>query len=123
MKKDVCCVFDLSMAKAIYVGHILGRKSPSNMQRYIGLIEASLEAFPQLLMSTFYVLTLAAHKNTGLSFSPIITISLVSSLYSLTSRVSSDDTSIFNPEWRHLEFNDIFLISNVVSSIKAFKHC
>ena len=95
------------MAKTIYVGHILRRKSASNMQRYIGLLEASLESFPQLLMSTFYVVTLAAYDNTGESFSPIITISLLSSLYSLTSRVSNDDKSVFNTKWKNLEYNDI----------------
>ena len=54
------------MAKAIYVGYLLTRESPTNIQRYVGLLEATLEAFPQLLISTFFITTVVAYNDNNL---------------------------------------------------------
>ena len=96
-------LLDLVMAKAIYVGYLLKRESPTNIQRYVGLLEATLEAFPQLLISTFFITTVVAHNDTNITLNPLIPISLLFSLYSLTSRVATDDKAIYNTDWKHLE--------------------
>ena len=96
-------LLDLIMVKAIYVGYLLKRESPTNIQRYIGLLEATLEAFPQLLISTFFITTVVAYNDNNIELNPFIPISLLFSLYSLTSRVTSDDKSIYNADWKNLE--------------------
>ena len=103
-----CCDFilgilDLTMFKAIYVGYILDRKSPTNIQRYIGLLEATLESFPQLILSTLYVTTTVAYETESISV--LIIISLLSSLYALTARVASDDKHIYNTNWKGIRCN------------------
>ena len=107
-------LLDLAMAKAIYVGYLLKRESPTNIQRYIGLLEATLEAFPQLLISTFYITTVVAHNDTNIKLNPLIPTSLVFSLYSLTARVASDDKTIYTTDWQNLEFK---------TSCKKLKKC
>ena len=92
------------MIKAIYIGYILKRDSPTNIQRYIGLLEATLESFPQLLISTLFITTSIAYPDIA-EFNPLIVISLLFSLYSLTSRVTSDDKEIYNSNWKELEFD------------------
>ena len=53
---------------------------------------------PQLLLSAVFI------AKTG-QFDAIIVISLISSLWSLTARVSSDDKLILDQEWRSIEFS------------------
>ena len=101
-------LLDLVMVKAIYVGYLLKRESPTNIQRYIGLLEATLEAFPQLLISTFFITTVVAYNDNDIQLNPFIPISLLFSLYSLTSRVTSDDKSIYNADWKNLECKPSF---------------
>eukprot|EP01083_Nonionella_stella_P316543 1148340_1 len=60
-------------------------------------MEATFEAMPQLLMSTGFIVKTQA-------FDTLIVISLVSSLWSLTARVSADDKLWIGNEWRSLDF-------------------
>ena len=53
---------------------------------------------PQLLLSAVFI------TKTG-QFDPIVMVSLMSSLWSLTSRVSSDDKALFKETWRSLDFS------------------
>ena len=53
---------------------------------------------PQLLLSAVFI------TKTG-QFQPIIVISFISSLWSLTSRVSSDDKPLFDDDWKSLDFS------------------
>ena len=103
--------FDLLMIRSIYVGYLLKRESPTNIQRYICLLEATLESFPQLLISTFFITTVVAYNDNSFQINPFIPISLIFSLYSLTARVASDDKSIFDAEWKALELKPKRLIT------------
>ncbi len=59
--------------------------------------EATFESSPQIVISTVFIM-----KSTGSS--PIIVVSLCFSLWSLISRVVSDDKKQFKEEWQSLEF-------------------
>ena len=47
--------FELLVLQAIWVSYKIGTDAPSNPQRYLGLLEASLESGPQLILSTGYL--------------------------------------------------------------------
>ena len=56
---------------------------------YINILEAIFESSPQILISTVYLIKI--NSNTNISF---IVLSLLTSFYTLTSRVSMDDKSM-----------------------------
>ena len=89
-------LMDVLMIRSVYTSYKLGRDEPSTSQRYLGILEATFEAMPQLLLNMVFI------SKTG-QFNTIIMISFVSSLLSLTQRVSSDDIVLFENEWKYLE--------------------
>jgi len=95
--------FDLLWVKSIYIAYKLKRKDPTNIQRYIGLLQSTLESLPQLLVSLLYATIMASNRNVNIN--PIIIISLISSLYSLTKRVIDDDSNIVYDDWKRLDIN------------------
>eukprot|EP01083_Nonionella_stella_P128295 388699_1 len=90
-------LLDVLMIRAIWTSYKLGGTEPSTAQRYLGIMEATFEAMPQLLMSTGFIVKTREPD-------PLIVVSLVSSLWSLTARVSGDDKLWINDKWKSLDF-------------------
>eukprot|EP01083_Nonionella_stella_P043394 117062_1 len=86
---------DLLIVKAVYINYRLGLDEPCNPQRYIALLEAIFEASPQVLLSMGYIVKTLADGN---EVADIVFISTVFSLWSLTSKVISDDKVLFSTD-------------------------
>ena len=86
--------FELLILRAIWVSYKVGSDAQSNPQRYLGLLEASLESGPQLILSTGYLFK--THD-----VSPLVLITILSSLWSITKRVSVDDKQVFPWDSNH----------------------
>eukprot|EP01084_Bolivina_argentea_P136849 241039_1 len=84
---------DLMMVKAIWVNYKLDKKEKANPQRFLEILEASFESGPQLLISSAYILK--ASTSDSQPITPLIIISLLISLWSITSRVVTDDKALF----------------------------
>eukprot|EP01083_Nonionella_stella_P039243 106736_1 len=95
--------FDLLMVRAIYTNYKLNKDEPSSAQRYLQILEGTFEPGPQILISLAYILkTRSARENVD---DGIVFISIVASLWTLTSRIVSDDKSVMADEWQSLEFS------------------
>eukprot|EP01084_Bolivina_argentea_P017570 32806_1 len=90
---------DFMMIKAIYLNYKLDTKEPGNAQRYLQILEGTFESGPQILISILFI-TKTYDPNTGID--PIILISTVSSIWTLTARVTSDDKLVLKDEWKHM---------------------
>eukprot|EP01084_Bolivina_argentea_P047435 87409_1 len=94
--------FDLLLIKAIWTNYKLGSNEPSNIQRYLGVLEATFESSPQIAISTVFILKSSGNNAV---ISPIIIVSICFSLWSLISRVISDDKKLFAASWQSLDFD------------------
>eukprot|EP01083_Nonionella_stella_P054409 143604_1 len=90
-------MFDLMMVKAVYLNYKLGTNEPGNSQRLLQLLEATFESGPQLFISMMYIIK--THEQ-----DPLILISAISSLWTLTARVKTDDKGNVKEEWQEHEF-------------------
>eukprot|EP01084_Bolivina_argentea_P161606 281320_1 len=88
---------DLMMVRAIYLNYKYQTTEPGNAQRFLQILEATFESAPQIVISMSFVLKT---QNTD----TIIFISLLSSLWTLVSRVKNDDKSLLKKEWKNLDF-------------------
>eukprot|EP01084_Bolivina_argentea_P098363 176774_1 len=96
---NVCLqMMDVLMVRSVWTSYKLKRNEPSTTQRYLGILEATFEAMPQLLLSAVWI------TKTG-KFDIIIIVSFISSLISLTARVASDDKLLFSVKWHSLDFS------------------
>eukprot|EP01084_Bolivina_argentea_P043671 80431_1 len=93
-------MFDLLMVKCVYINYQLDIDEPSNSQRYLQVLEATFESSPQLLIAMGYLAKIGLSKS-----SPIIIISTIASLFSLTARIASDDKAMFIQKMQTLDFN------------------
>eukprot|EP01084_Bolivina_argentea_P136848 241038_1 len=84
---------DLMMVKAIWVNYKLDKKEKANPQRFLEILEASFESGPQLLISSAYILKTSRSDSQKITL--LIIISLLLSLWSITSRVTADDKVMF----------------------------
>eukprot|EP01083_Nonionella_stella_P268368 907200_1 len=87
--------FDVLMIQCVYTNYKLGTTQPSNAQRYLQTMEAIFESAPQILISTAFLI-----KSTTTSPSPTVIASILTSLYSLSARVSADDKVMLKDEWK-----------------------
>eukprot|EP01084_Bolivina_argentea_P117277 208295_1 len=96
MTKNIKCTIlqflDLLIIKAIWVNYSLGLDEPCNPQRYIQILEACFESSPQILLSTSFILK-SSFLNRNIS--EIAILSTLFSLWSLTSKIASDDKGMF----------------------------
>eukprot|EP01083_Nonionella_stella_P190303 704809_1 len=90
--------FDVLIIRAIYTNYKLNTNEPSSAQRYLQILEGTFEAGPQILISLAYIL-----KTDGSD--SFVLISIIASLWTLTSRIVSDDKSVMDDEWKCLEFS------------------
>eukprot|EP01084_Bolivina_argentea_P098361 176769_1 len=89
---------DLLLIRSVWTSYKLGTDKPSTTQRYLCILEAIFEAMPQLLLSSVFI------AKTG-QFDILIVISLISSLWSLTSRVTSDDALFIHKDYESPQFS------------------
>eukprot|EP01084_Bolivina_argentea_P307598 531697_1 len=90
-------LFDVLMIQCIWTNYQLNTDEPSNSQRYLQILEAIFESAPQILISTAFLL-----KAQGGQVSVIIIVSLITSFWSLSARVSADDKQMFKDEWKSI---------------------
>ena len=91
-------LFDFLIIKSVWKNHQTKGDEPSNTQRYLQILEATWESSIQLLVAIVYL------SKTGLQFN-LIFVSSLFSLFSLTSRITSDDKAIFEQRMQNLNLN------------------
>ena len=99
--------FELMMIKAIMTNYKLSTDEPSNGQRYLCLLESLFESTPQLIIAgVFIVRTWGVYDESDptSSGSEWILISFIASLWSLSTKVISDDKYTLREEWRSLKW-------------------
>eukprot|EP01084_Bolivina_argentea_P307597 531696_1 len=101
-------IFDLLMIQSIWTNYQLDTDEPSNSQRYLQVLEAIFESSPQILISTAFLVK----ANTS-QVNALVIISLITSFWSLSARVSGDDKQMFNKDWKGINFK--------LSNFKSFK--
>eukprot|EP01084_Bolivina_argentea_P022228 41316_1 len=99
-------LLDVLMIRCIWTNYQLGTDEPSNSQRYLQVLEAIFESAPQILISTAFLI-----KSQLDSVNPIIVISLITSFWSLSARVSSDDKQMFKDDWKSFKHSDCLCIN------------
>eukprot|EP01083_Nonionella_stella_P282097 960070_1 len=82
-------LFDIELLWTLYVNYLCHNVEPCNPQRWIIALEAALESTPQSVIQFIYL----AKTGTFVS-SPLITISFVSSLFSIVFKLISDDRTV-----------------------------
>ena len=101
-------IFDLKLYHALYINFVLNKDVPSNPQRYLQILEASLESFPQCVVQLYYLIKVGINNydennNDSLS-NEIILISLIFSVLNISSKMVSEDKVFFPKEWHSLNF-------------------
>eukprot|EP01084_Bolivina_argentea_P128795 227582_1 len=91
----ICQLFDLLMVQCVWTNYQLDTDEPSNCQRYLQVLEAIFESSPQILISVVFLI-----KSTTSEISTVVIISLISSFWTLTARVASDDKTMFGDVWK-----------------------
>eukprot|EP01083_Nonionella_stella_P172767 593932_1 len=109
-------VFDLLMIRCIWTNYKLDSDEPSNSQRYLQIMEATFESAPQILISTAFLVK----ANTSSANNPIVIISLITSFWSLSARVSGDDKLMFKEEWKSVGCKSKFPFVNCRYIIRVF---
>eukprot|EP01084_Bolivina_argentea_P281213 481109_1 len=100
-KKFVLQFFDFELFRALHINYLCDKNEPCSPQRWITALEASFESTPQALIQTIYLL-----KTQSFTSSPIILVSLIASLWTIISKIASDDKSIVKRKARNLNFAD-----------------
>eukprot|EP01083_Nonionella_stella_P047776 127895_1 len=79
-------LLDFELLRALYINYLCDKIEPCDPQRWLTTLEACLESSPQALIQLIYL----SRTNTFTS-SELVVISLVSSLWSIVSKLASDD--------------------------------
>eukprot|EP01083_Nonionella_stella_P295345 1003759_1 len=91
--------FDLMIVKAIYCNYKLKTNEPGNSQKLLQILEGTFEAGPQIFISLVYLIKTKEYDNA------LILVSLLSSFWTLTSRVTAEDKKTVNDEWKDVKLN------------------
>ena len=102
--------FDLKLYHALYINFLLHKKEPNNPQRYLQLLEASLESFPQAVIQLYYLFKVgtsnynSTSNNSSTSSSNyihgIIYFSLAFSILNISTKMISEDKIYFTKDWQ-----------------------
>ena len=101
-------LFDLKLYHALYINFKLHKDKPSNPQRFLQMLDATLESFPQCIIQMFYLIRIGTFENhsfNGNFANNLVIVSLVFSIFNITSRTIEEDKIYFHEHWRLLEFN------------------
>eukprot|EP01083_Nonionella_stella_P266260 900943_1 len=109
-------------AFAVYTNYKLDTDQPTNSQRYLQTMEAIFESAPQILISTAFLI-----KTSQTTISVTVIASLLTSLFSLSSRGSADDKVMLQDDWKDLKYREsypdgkwVFPCVNVKYLIRVF---
>eukprot|EP01084_Bolivina_argentea_P301829 520831_1 len=91
-------ILDLMLVKAVYVNYKLETNEPGNAQRLLQLLEGVFESGPQIFISLVYLIKIQESD-------PIVWISIITSLWTISSRVNSDDKFIVKEEYKNPEYS------------------
>eukprot|EP01084_Bolivina_argentea_P140984 247770_1 len=97
-------IVDLELFRSIKINYLCNKSEPCDPQVWLTAMEAALESIPQSLIQLVYLI-----KTDAFQFSNIlIAISLISSLWSITSKLMQDDKGIVVKQAKNLYFKAKF---------------
>ena len=91
-------IFDLKIFHALYINFETNTNRPNSVQKYIQVLEASLESFPQIIIQFYYFLKLNVNVYDNL----LVFISLIFSICNISSKMISEDELYFVQDWQKL---------------------
>eukprot|EP01084_Bolivina_argentea_P304872 526608_1 len=109
LKRALIQWLDFELFTTLYINYLCDKKEPSSPQRWITSLEAVFESAPQALIQTIFLV-----KTETFQHNPIIVASLVFSLWSIVSKIISDDRGIAIITAKH---------ANFVCASRKFKSC
>eukprot|EP01084_Bolivina_argentea_P311431 539064_1 len=89
IQRFVFQIFDLELFRTLYINYLCNKTEPCDPQRWLTALEAALESTPQALVQLIYLV-----KTETFSQSYLVVISLLSSFWSIISKLVSDDKII-----------------------------
>ena len=95
-------IFDLKLYHALYINFEQNNIEPNSPQRYLMLLESTLESFPQCVIQLYYFIRVG--KSGLTSENIIVIISLITSILNVSSKMISEDRIYFVDRWRRSEF-------------------
>ena len=98
-------VFDLKLYHAMYINFVLRKPVPSNHQRYLQILEASLESFPQCVIQLYYLIQVGSKNYGDENTNILIVVSLIFSIVNITSKMISEDKVFLPKPWHSLDFD------------------
>ena len=105
-------LFDIELFRALYINYLTNSSEPCDPQRFITALEASLESAPQAVIQMIYLVRTHTYYS-----SIIVLISFLSSLWSIISKLISDDKIIVVEKAKRPNFK---FGCNVIIDILAF---
>ena len=95
-------IFDLKLYHALYINFQRNNVDLNSPQRYLMLLEATLESFPQCVIQLYYFIRVG---KSGFTIENIIVlVSLITSIINVSSKMISEDKIYFLDNWRYIEF-------------------
>ena len=90
---------DLKIYQALYINFISQHNDgkPNTAQKYLQILEASLEAFPQVVIQLYFFIQVQM----DIKQYWIVFASLIMSLYNVSSKMASEDTIYFIDAWKN----------------------
>ena len=99
-------ILDLKIFHALYINFITNKNEPTTAQRYLQLLEASMESYPQIVIQSFYLIKFEQLQSTSLSENVLIIISLIFSTYNVSSKFINEDKMYFDEKWHNVLVNN-----------------
>eukprot|EP01084_Bolivina_argentea_P130828 230971_1 len=92
-------LLDVELFRALHVNYLCNNVEPCDPQRWITTLEASLESSPQALIQIIYLV-----KTDTFNSSYLVVISVIFSLWSIVSKLISEDKVIVTANARNVNF-------------------
>ena len=97
-------MLDLKMYHALYINFVANKQKPNTIQKYLQLMEACLESFPQIIIQLFYFIKL----NFTFSGNYLLLVSLIFSIYSVSTKITSEDQAYFVEKCKDSNFKCVW---------------
>ena len=116
--------FDLKIYHALYINFIseYNDGNPNTAQKYIQILEASLEAFPQVIIQLYFFIQVKM----DIEKYWIVFASLIMSLYNVSNKMASEDRIYFIQSWQNVfvgycKINVLYLFRYIVRICDIFQ--
>ena len=93
-------ILDLKIFHALYINFLSNKHEPNTAQKYIQILEASLESFLQIIIQFYYFIKL----NLNITSNYLVFTSLIFSILNVSSKMISEDQLYFVEKWQNLNF-------------------